>query len=107
MPHSTVAAPDLIDAITSFASQVLDRDDTEGRRPPFELRGLFAHGQRVYIAHIAGTPYTDLIALAGRLRKEGFEPVIHLTARDMPNSIRRSIDVLARYTGEAGARKFF
>ena len=104
MPHSTLAAPNLIDAIVEFASKFsIETTPKEGAR----LSSYADHlrkGTRVYIAHIAGTPYTDLIALAARLKKEGFVPVIHLTARDMPGKAALD-DVLARYTGEAGAEE--
>lgn len=104
MSHSTVAAPNLIDAITGFAAKFsIETTPKEGVRLS-SYADYLPKDTRVYIAHIAGTPYTDLISLAGRLRKEGFEPVMHLTARDMPNASVLD-DVLAHYTGEAGAQE--
>ena len=104
MPHSTLAAPNLIDAIADFASKFsIETTPKEGARLA-SYADYLPKGTRVYIAHIAGTPYTDLIALAARLRKEGFVPVMHLTARDMPNQSTLD-DVLARYTGDAGAEE--
>jgi len=104
MPHSTLAAPNLIDAIADFASKFsIETTPKEGARLA-SYADYLPKGTRVYIAHIAGTPYTDLIALAGRLRKEGFVPVMHLTARDMPSKVVLD-DVLARYTSEAGAEE--
>ena len=101
MPHSTVAAPDLIDAITNFASGFsIETTPKEASRLQ-SYSDYLPKGTRVYIAHIAGTPYADLIELTGRLRKEGFEPVVHLTARDMPNASTLD-DVVARYTAEGG-----
>lgn len=104
MPHSTVAAPNITDALIDFASKFsIETTPKEGARLS-SYADYLPKGTRVYIAHIAGTPYTDLIALAARLRKEGFEPVMHLTARDMPSAAALD-DVLARYTGEAGAQE--
>ena len=104
MQHSTVADPDLIDAIAGFASKFSIETTPKESARLSSYADYLPKGTRVYIAHIAGTPYTDLIALAGRLHKEGFEPVMHLTARDMPNASVLD-DVLARYTGEAGAKE--
>ena len=38
-------------------------------------------GTKLYIAHVPGTEPQDTVALAGRLRREGMEPVPHIVAR--------------------------
>jgi len=58
-------------------------------------------GTRLYIAHIPGTNFLDTVALAGRLRKEGLEPVPHVVGRRI-QSIAALDEVLARLSGDAG-----
>ena len=42
-------------------------------------------GASVYITFLAGSDFNDTIAVAKRLRKEGFNPVPHCCARSIPN----------------------
>ena len=94
----------LVDAIARFAAKYsIETTPKESARIGNYGEHL-SPGQRIYIAHIAGSPYNELITLAARLRKEGFEPVMHVTARDMPNKATLD-DVIARYTGEAGGKQ--
>jgi methylenetetrahydrofolate reductase (NADH) len=95
---------DLVDALVSFMSKFsIETTPKEGARIA-SFADHLDRGRRVYIAHIAGTPYTDLIAFAARLSREGFEPVMHLTARDMPSKAALG-DTLERYVGESGAER--
>jgi methylenetetrahydrofolate reductase (NADPH) len=61
-------------------------------------------GTPLYIANIPGTAFQDTVALAGRLRKEGLEPVPHVVARRI-ESLAILDDFLARLAGEAGVRQ--
>jgi methylenetetrahydrofolate reductase (NADPH) len=61
-------------------------------------------GTRLYIAHIPGTNPKDTAALAGRLRREGMEPVPHIVGRRI-KSLADLEEVLARLTGEAGVKQ--
>jgi methylenetetrahydrofolate reductase (NADPH) len=65
---------------------------------------MVAPGTRLYIPHVPGTNLHDMITLAGRLRREGMEPVPHVVARSI-GSVRVLDDFLARLTGEAGVRQ--
>ncbi|KIT17778.1 methylenetetrahydrofolate reductase [Jannaschia aquimarina] len=69
-----------------------------------DFAAILPRGTRVYIAHIAGTPIEDMVAMAARLRAEGMEPMPHFPAR-----IIRGKDILAdwvaRYRGEADVRQ--
>ena len=56
-------------------------------------------GTSLYIAHIPGTDFKDTVALAGRLRKEGMEPVPHVVGRRIV-SIEALDDFLGRLAGE-------
>ncbi|MBN2759855.1 MAG: methylenetetrahydrofolate reductase [Rhodobacteraceae bacterium] len=46
-----------------------------------DFRALMPLGTRVYIAHIDGTPISDMVATAARLHAEGMEPMPHIPAR--------------------------
>ena len=65
------------------------------------FRDLLRPGTRVYIAHIEGTPFDEMLATARRLRDEGFEPMPHFPARIIRDAAQLR-DWVARYTGEAG-----
>ena len=98
------ASTDLVEAIRDFVEPYsIETTPREGARVQ-NYADLVGRGRRMYIAHIAGTPYNELIALAARLRQEGLEPVMHVTARDMPSKAALN-DVIARYAGEAGGQQ--
>ena len=69
-----------------------------------DFRPLLPAGTRVYIAHIDGTPFDDMLATARRLRAEGFEPMPHFPARSIPDRATLA-DWIARYKGEAGVKQ--
>ena len=69
-----------------------------------DFRALLPKGTRVYIAHIDGTPFEDMLATATRLRAEGFEPMPHFPARSIPDRAVLA-DMVARYRGEADVRQ--
>jgi len=66
-----------------------------------DFRALLPAGTRVYIAHIEGTPITDMVATAKRLAGEGFAVMPHFPARIIPDRATLA-DWIARYQGEAG-----
>jgi methylenetetrahydrofolate reductase (NADPH) len=66
-----------------------------------DFRDHLPAGTRVYIAHIDGTPFADMLATARRIRAEGFEPMPHFPARTIPDRATLA-DWVARYRGEAG-----
>ncbi|WP_417807017.1 methylenetetrahydrofolate reductase [Thioclava sp.] len=68
------------------------------------FRDLLRPGSRVYIAHIEGTPFDEMLTTARRLRDEGFEPMPHFPARIMRDAAQLR-DWVARYTGEAGVNQ--
>lgn len=68
------------------------------------LAGLLPLGTHVYLTSLPGDDVQETIALAARLRREGFEPVPHLAARNI--TTRDALeDLLARLVGEAGMTK--
>ena len=65
------------------------------------FRALMPQGTRVYIAHIEGTPFEDMLATAKRLRAERMEPMPHFPARILRDAAQLN-DWVTRYKGEAG-----
>ena len=58
----------------------------------------------VFITFLPGSDFTDTIAVAARLRREGFNPVPHFAARSIPS--RAFVEEgLARLTGDAGVNQ--
>ncbi len=62
---------------------------------------LLPAGTRVYIAHIAGTPFEDMLATARRLTEEGFPVMPHFPARIIPDAATLE-NWVRRYREEAG-----
>ncbi|MFC3285085.1 hypothetical protein [Litchfieldella rifensis] len=61
-----------------------------------------AAGTQVYITHLPGQPYANVIATAAWLKAHGYDPIPHLVARAVPD--RQTLtDWLDRLTREAGA----
>lgn len=65
-----------------------------------DFSAILPQGTRVYIAHIDGTPITEMVATAARLRAEGMDPMPHFPARIIKDRATL-IDWVARYRGEA------
>ena len=58
----------------------------------------------VFITFLPGSDFTNTIAVAARLRREGFNPVPHFAARSIPS--RAFVEEgLARLTGDAGVNQ--
>jgi methylenetetrahydrofolate reductase (NADPH) len=69
-----------------------------------DFRTLLPKGTRVYIAHIDGTPFDEMLATAKRLSAEGYTPMPHFPARSIPDRATLA-DWIARYKGEAGVKE--
>ncbi|MFE3838164.1 methylenetetrahydrofolate reductase [Pseudogemmobacter sonorensis] len=68
-----------------------------------DFRSLLAPGSRIYIAHIDGTPFDDMLATARRLTEEGFQVMPHFPARLIRDRAMLA-DRVARYR-DAGVRQ--
>ncbi|MCP1335924.1 methylenetetrahydrofolate reductase [Futiania mangrovi] len=66
-----------------------------------DLRDLLPRGTTVYVAHIEGTPFAEMLGAARRLVREGFCPRPHIPARllDSEDQLR---EWARAYAGEAG-----
>jgi len=69
-----------------------------------DFRTLLPAGTRVYIAHIEGTPFEEMLATARRISDEGFTPMPHMPAR-MMESLAQFESWARAYAEEAGVRE--
>ena len=69
-----------------------------------DFRTLLPRGTRVYIAHIEGTPITEMVATAKRLAHQGYAVMPHFPARIIPDRATLA-DWIARYRGEADVKQ--
>ncbi len=98
---TTASSPDLdpgaLAFIENWSIEVMPR--TAAKIESF--RALLPAETRVYIAHIAGTPFEDMLATARRLTEEGFPVMPHFPARIIPDVATLGTWV-RRYREEAG-----
>ncbi|MCB1336705.1 MAG: methylenetetrahydrofolate reductase [Maritimibacter sp.] len=66
-----------------------------------DMKPLMAPGSRVYIAHIEGTEFADMLDAAKRLSADGFEVMPHFPSRLIADRATLE-DRIKRYAGEAG-----
>ena len=87
----------IIDLLSGFTTET-----TPGAAAKIaDYRAHLRPGATVFITFLPGSSFADTIAVAVRLRREGFDPVPHFAARSVPS--RAFLDEnLARLTGEAG-----
>ncbi|MCC7348181.1 MAG: methylenetetrahydrofolate reductase [Variibacter sp.] len=69
-----------------------------------QLADWFAAGTQVFINFLPGTDHAPTVAVAAALRRQGFEPVPHLTARSFAQRAELA-DTLARLRGEAAVER--
>lgn len=96
----TPASAGLEDMLRGYSIEVMPRTAEKVA----DFRALLPARTRVYIAHIDGTPFADMLATAKRLRAEGYEPMPHFPARSIPDHATLA-DWIARYRGEADVRQ--
>jgi methylenetetrahydrofolate reductase (NADPH) len=72
---------DIAEFLSGFSIEVTPK----GAAKIDDFREVLRPGTSVYITFLKGSDFGDTIALAERLRREGFNPVPHLAARGLPN----------------------
>jgi methylenetetrahydrofolate reductase (NADPH) len=72
---------EIADFLSGFSIEVTPRAAVKIE----DFRAVLRPGTNVYITFLAGSDFKDTIAVAERLRREGFNPVPHLAARSFPN----------------------
>ena len=93
----TPASGDLEGFLGGYSIEVMPRTAEKVE----DFRALLPAGTRVYIAHIEGTPISDMVATAARIAGEGFDVMPHFPARIIKDKATLA-DWIARYQGEAG-----
>jgi methylenetetrahydrofolate reductase (NADH) len=66
--------------------------------------GLMPAGTDVFTPWLPGAPYHHLVAMARHLRRAGFNPVPHISARRLPDAAAAR-DFFGRLRGEAGVER--
>ncbi|WP_425093737.1 methylenetetrahydrofolate reductase [Tropicimonas sp. S265A] len=88
---------DLTDPLNGFSLEVMPR--TAAKIDSF--RDILPQETRIYIAHLDGTPFADMLTTAKRLRGEGFEVMPHVPARIVRDA--QTLEAWLRaYRDEAG-----
>jgi len=68
-----------------------------------DFRAILPEGTRVYVAHIDGTDFTEMLATARRLANDGFRVMPHLPARGIAD--RRELEARIAAYAEVGVRE--
>ena len=68
-----------------------------------DFRAILPRGTRVYIAHIDGTDFSDMLATASRITSEGFEVMPHFPARVIES--RATLERMVASYAELGVRQ--
>ncbi|ADO41702.1 methylenetetrahydrofolate reductase [Ketogulonicigenium vulgare] len=88
------------DLLAGFSIEVTPR----ALRGAGDLTALLPRGTTVYIAHIAGTPFDDMLWAAKTLRGAGFQPQPHFPARLIADRAAL-VDMIHRYQDAADVRR--
>ena len=87
----------IIDLLTGFTTETTPATAAKIADYRVHLRP----GATIFITFLPGSSFADTITVAGRLRREGFNPVPHFAARSIPSRTFLE-ESLARLTGDAG-----
>ena len=102
---TTAKAPaGLADAISALARAGSLETSTRNLAEIDGYGGLMPAGTDVYAPWLPGTPYHHLVAVARHLRRAGFNPVPHISARRLTDTAAAR-DFFGRLQGEAGVER--
>ena len=100
VPHAGAGPPVrqwIIDLLSGFTTET-----TPGAAGKIaDYRAHLRPGATVSVTFLPGSDFVDTVAVATRLRREGFNPVPHLAARSIPSRAFLE-EGLARLVGDAG-----
>ncbi len=96
-PGATTVNPGVASFLNGYSIEVMPRTAEKVD----DFKALLPAGTRVYIAHIDGTPISDMVRTARRLALDGFPVMPHFPARIIGDAATLG-DWIARYQGEAG-----
>jgi methylenetetrahydrofolate reductase (NADH) len=94
----------LADAISALARAGSLETSTRNLAEVDGYVGLMPAGTDVYAPWLPGAPYHHQVAMARHLRRAGFNPVPHISARRLPDAAAAR-DFLSRLQGEAGVER--
>ena len=100
-PADTGAEPDPKRAIIDLLSGFTTETTPAAAAKIADYRAHLRPGATIFITFLPGSDFADTIAVAMRLRDEGFNPVPHFAARSIPSRAFFE-DSLARLVGDAG-----
>ena len=89
----------LADLVRDFSIEVMPRTAAKIE----DFRRLLPAGTRVYVAHIDGTDFAEMLATAARLAAEGFRVMPHFPARGIADAAELEARIAAY--AEAGVRE--
>lgn len=95
-PSDSAAIADLVEG---FSIEVMPRTAAKIE----DFRALLPAGTRVYVAHIDGTDFAEMLATARRLAAEGFRVMPHVPARGIES--RAELERRIAAYAEAGVRE--
>ena len=96
-PAPAPARQQIIDLLSGFTTET-----TPGAAEKIaDYRACLRPGATVFITFLPGSSFAGTIAVAARLRREGFNPVPHFAARSMPSRAFLE-ESLARLVADAG-----
>ena len=92
-------SPAIADLLDDFSIEVMPR--TAAKIDDF--RAMLPAGTRVYLAHIDGTPFADMLATARRLADDGFAVMPHFPARGIADTAE--LDARIKAYADVGVRQ--
>ncbi|MBV1896689.1 MAG: methylenetetrahydrofolate reductase [Rhodobacteraceae bacterium] len=96
-PGETVVTPEVESFLSNYSIEIMPRT----AQKISDFRDLLPKGTRVYIAHIEGTPISEMVDTAKRVANQGYPVMPHFPARIIRDKATLA-DWIARYQGEAG-----
>ena len=101
VPHTGTGPPPVRQWIIDLLSEFTTETTPGAAGKIADYRAHLRPGAAVYVTFLPGFDFADTVAVAVRLRREGFNPVPHLAARSIPSRVFLEENV-ARLAGDAG-----
>ena len=101
VPHAGTGPPPVRQWIIDLLSEFTTETTPGAAGKIADYRAHLRPGAAVYVTFLPGFDFADTVAVAARLRREGFNPVPHLAARSIPSRVFLEENV-ARLAGDAG-----
>ena len=96
----TVVTPEVESFLSNYSIEIMPRT----AQKIDDFRDVLPKDTRVYIAHIQGTPITEMVSTAKRVADQGYPVMPHFPARLIKDKATLA-DWIARYQGEAGVNQ--